>query len=115
MVATMPLIFWLLFYSVLFVTYMVASIFFLKTPYKVFSVITIIVVLCIPILHLIQAIPRPNNVTEFRYFWIQLKQGDVLCILMIALYIYMIIWWIFVYIQLLSLLFYKRTSSKSTN
>ena len=115
MVQTMPLLFWGWYYGILFITFTIAALFFVTSIQKPINALTIAVVLLLPLLHLIQAIPRAHQVTEFQYFWQQLKMVQPLCLLILACYLYLLMWWIYVYLQLISMLFFQNRRQKKTN
>jgi|GEM_PF-692954 len=99
----------LIYYTFILASLGAALINMIRQKAVVFSMITIILALTIPIVSIINSIGREKGVDEFEHFISQLQIGAPWSIYAILGYCFLVVWWVIYFI----LLFKKRQGRSS--
>lgn len=91
---TMPNWFWIVYYSLLLITLGAAIFSVVRKKMINLSMPTIVFTVMIPIITLINSMGRTEGMNELEYFFSQLQEGVIWSILIAALYLYLIVWWV---------------------
>jgi hypothetical protein len=97
---TLPNWFWGIYYLFFLITLGVAIHSISKNKLISISIITICVSISVPIVCLINSIGRAYGLNEFEHFITQIKQGSIWSIFVTIGFIYLLIWWVVILIEL---------------
>ncbi|MEA1962208.1 MAG: hypothetical protein U9N81_13240 [Bacillota bacterium] len=92
--SNIPAWFWILYYSLLIITFGVSILTIIRKRNRLFSIINLAIVITVPIISLINSIGM-QAANEFLHLIIHLKQGDLWAFYVFAGYAFILVWWLF--------------------
>ena len=96
---SMPTWFWIIYYLFLISSLIISLIHFVKNKNKIFSILSILFTITIPLIGILNSIERSTGINEFEYLFIQLQKGSPWAIYSIIGYLYLFIFLIVTFIK----------------
>lgn len=98
---TLPAWFWAVYYLFFIITLRTA-IFYVKRKRMVsLSTVAIGLSIVVPIANFFYSLGRKEGLNEFEHYVNGLQQGDLWSIILIALHLYLVVWWVLVIVHMI--------------
>jgi hypothetical protein len=98
---TLPDWFWSIYWLLTLITIGAAMRYLLLKKMQLLSILVIVIAISIPIVGILNSVPRPDGLNEFEHIFIMLQEGAMWSVYIACGYAILLLWWLVIAIKMI--------------